>query len=146
MTQSMSRRGNCWDNAPMERLFRSLKTEWLPTTGYMSLREAKRDISYYLMDYYNWRRPHQHNDGIAPAEAEQIKVLNRMLDGGESGFVQGISASQYQKIAKVSKATATRHLTDLLEKRILERCLEAAEILVIRSKSHSKPHIAFRSW
>ncbi|WP_368229181.1 IS3 family transposase [Aeromonas sp. R10-1] len=70
MTQSMSRRGNCWDNAPMERLFRSLKTEWLPTTGYMSLREAKRDISYYLMDYYNWRRPHQHNDGIPPAEAE----------------------------------------------------------------------------
>ncbi|MCH7373829.1 IS3 family transposase [Aeromonas sp. MR19] len=70
MTQSMSRRGNCWDNAPMERLFRSLKTEWLPTTGYMSLREAKRDISSYLMDYYNWRRPHQHNDGIPPAEAE----------------------------------------------------------------------------
>ena len=64
MTQSMSRRGNCWDNAPMERLFRSLKTEWLPTTGYMSLREAKRDISYYLMDDYNWRRPHQHNNGV----------------------------------------------------------------------------------
>jgi putative transposase len=70
MTQSMSRRGNCWDNTPMERLFRSLKTEWLPTTGYMNLREAKRDISYYLMDYYNWRRPHQYNDGIAPAKAE----------------------------------------------------------------------------
>ncbi|MER0508350.1 IS3 family transposase [Aeromonas veronii] len=70
MTQSMSRRGNCWDNAPMERLFRSLKSEWLPATGYMSLREAKRDISYYLMDYYNWRRPHQHNDGIPPAKAE----------------------------------------------------------------------------
>lgn len=70
MTQSMSRRGNCWDNAPMERLFRSLKTEWLPATGYMSPREAKRDIRYYLMDYYNWRRPHQHNDRIPPAEAE----------------------------------------------------------------------------
>ncbi|MGL5331691.1 MAG: IS3 family transposase, partial [Aeromonas veronii] len=70
MTQSMSRRGNCWDNAPMERLFRSLKSEWLPAMGYMSLREAKRDISYYLMDYYNWRRPHQHNDGIPPAKAE----------------------------------------------------------------------------
>ncbi|WP_323883926.1 IS3 family transposase [Aeromonas hydrophila] len=70
MTQSMSRRGNCWDNAPMERLFRSLKSEWLPVTGYLSLREAKRDISYYLMDYYNWRRPHQHNDGIPPAKAE----------------------------------------------------------------------------
>ncbi len=70
MTQSMSRRGNCWDNAPMELLFRSLKSEWLPATGYMSLREAKRDISYYLMDYYNWRRPHQHNDGMPPAKAE----------------------------------------------------------------------------
>ncbi|MGU5765789.1 integrase core domain-containing protein, partial [Aeromonas allosaccharophila] len=64
------RRGNCWDNAPMERLFRSLKSEWLPATGYMGLREAKRDISYYLMVYYNWRRPHQHNDGIPPAKAE----------------------------------------------------------------------------
>ncbi|MFM5172292.1 IS3 family transposase [Aeromonas veronii] len=71
MTQSMSRRGNCWDNAPMERLFRSLKPEWLPATGYMSVREAKRDISYYLMDYYNWWRPHQHNDGIPPAKAEK---------------------------------------------------------------------------
>lgn len=46
----------------------------------------------------------------------QRKVLNRLLDGGESGFEHGISASQYQKVAKVSKATATRHLSDLLEK------------------------------
>ncbi len=70
MTQSMSRRGNCWDNAPMERLFRSLKTEWVPAMGYMSMREAKRDISYYLMNYYNWRHPHQHNDRIPPEKAE----------------------------------------------------------------------------
>ncbi|MFB2848862.1 IS3 family transposase [Aeromonas veronii] len=70
ITQSMSRRGNCWDNAPMERLFRSLKTEWVPAMGYMSVREAKRDISYYLMDYNNWRRPHQYNHGIPPAKAE----------------------------------------------------------------------------
>ncbi len=66
----MSRRGNCWDNAPMERVFRSLKTEWVPAEGYKSAEEAQRDISSYLMDYYNWRRPHQHNDGMAPAEAE----------------------------------------------------------------------------
>ena len=46
----------------------------------------------------------------------QRKVLNRLLDGGEAGFEQGISAAQYQKVAKVSKATATRHLVDLLEK------------------------------
>lgn len=52
---------------------------------------------------------------------EQVKVLNRLLDGGEQGFAQGISASQYQKVAKVSKATATRHLADLVEKGCLYR-------------------------
>lgn len=38
--QSMSRRGNCWDNAPMERFFRSLKSEWMPQTGYESFNQA----------------------------------------------------------------------------------------------------------
>jgi transposase InsO family protein len=54
----------------MERLFRSLKSEWIPVTGYLSMSEAMRDISYYLMTYYNWQRPHQHNDGLPPAIAE----------------------------------------------------------------------------
>jgi len=53
--------------------------------------------------------------------AEQIKVLNRLLDGGERGFTDGISAAQYQAVAKVSKATATHHLSDLLEKGCLVR-------------------------
>ncbi|MCG5493569.1 Fic family protein [Ectothiorhodospira variabilis] len=54
--------------------------------------------------------------GTAGLLPEQAKVLNRLLDGGERGFEQGISASQYQKVAKVSKATATRHLAGLVEK------------------------------
>ncbi len=69
--QSMSRRGNCWGNAPMERVFRSLKTEWMPVTGYLTGQQAQRDISQYLMDHYNWIRPHQFNDGLAPAKAEE---------------------------------------------------------------------------
>ncbi len=72
MTQSMSRRGNCWDNSPMERVFRSLKSEWIPSTGYHSLNEAKRDVGYYLMNYYNWERPHQFNNGLSPAKAEEL--------------------------------------------------------------------------
>lgn len=72
MVQSMSRRGNCWDNSPMERVFRSLKSEWMPTTGYRSAVEAKRDVSYFLMNYYNWERPHQFNDGLPPAKAEKL--------------------------------------------------------------------------
>ena len=51
----------------------------------------------------------------------QKKVLNRLLDGGEMGFENGINAGQYQKVAKVSKATATRHLTELVEKGLLQK-------------------------
>ena len=49
MRQSMSRRGNCWDNAPMERVFRSLKTEWIPTTGYMTGQQAQRGAAERLV-------------------------------------------------------------------------------------------------
>jgi putative transposase len=75
MKQSMSRRGNCWDNAPMERVFRSFKSEWMPSEGYRSFSEAKKDIGYYLMDYYNWYRPHQSNGGMAPTAAEEKLIL-----------------------------------------------------------------------
>lgn len=47
-------------------------------------------------------------------ELDNLKVLNHLLDG--DGFKHGISASQYPKVTKVSKATTTRHLSDLLEK------------------------------
>lgn len=43
--QSMSRRGNCWDNAPMERFFRSLKVEWVPTFGYQNITRMKTLIA-----------------------------------------------------------------------------------------------------
>lgn len=56
-----------------------------------------------------------------PLSKEQLKVINRLLDGGAKGFEEGISAAQYQAVAKVSKATATRHLADLLEKGLLQR-------------------------
>ena len=75
--QSMSRRGNCWDNAPMERLFRSSKTEWLPPLGYKSIEAAQRDINNYFTRYYNWIRPLAANAGIPPARAEnQLNLLS----------------------------------------------------------------------
>lgn len=74
--QSMSRRGNCWDNAPMERFFRSLKTEWIPTIGYRSFKEAKIDIAKYIIGYYSQVRPHQHNGGLTPNESEKRYWLN----------------------------------------------------------------------
>lgn len=69
MEQSMSRRGNCWDNAPMERFFRSFKTEWMPENGYRCFTGAEQDIAQY-MRYYNHDRAHSVNDYLSPAQAE----------------------------------------------------------------------------
>jgi putative transposase len=60
----------CWDNAPMERFFRSLKSEWVPTKGYSSFNEAQTSITQYIVGYYSQHRPHQHNGGLPPNKAE----------------------------------------------------------------------------
>ncbi|ERX91913.1 hypothetical protein VNPA131289_10000 [Pseudomonas aeruginosa] len=63
----------------MERLFRSLKSDRVPSTDYLMAREAQRDISHYLMHRYNWIRPHQFNDGLPPAvAAEKLNPLSGM--------------------------------------------------------------------
>ena len=68
--QSMSRRGNCWDNSPMERFFRSLKNEWVPVTGYINFSEAAHAITDYIVGYYSSLRPHDYNGGLPPNESE----------------------------------------------------------------------------
>ena len=90
--------------------------EWFFKTLLRSVQQAMAQIDRVLDNSRFWQ---QHRDLVL--SAEQIKVLNRLLDGGEKGFEQGISAAQYQAVAKVSKATATRHLADLLEKNCLVR-------------------------
>ena len=76
--QSLSRRGNCWDNAPTERFFRSFKTEWMPRAGYFSFSAGVSAITQYIAGYYNRYRPHQHNGGKSPltAEKEYRKTYN----------------------------------------------------------------------
>ncbi len=68
--QSMSRRGNCWDNAPAERFFRSLKTEWIPAAGYADIHQAQRDVIRYVSHYYNRTRPHSYNGYKTPVDME----------------------------------------------------------------------------
>ncbi|WP_201797236.1 IS3 family transposase, partial [Escherichia coli] len=70
INQSVSRRGNCWDNSPMERFFRSLKAEWVPTNGYAGKDEARQQINDYILNYYNSVRPHHYNGGLTPEESE----------------------------------------------------------------------------
>jgi Fic family protein len=84
---------------------------WFLETLDASLLDVLAQVERTLVKarFWQWFRP----TGLLP---EQVKVLNRLLDGGEGGFEHGISASQYQKVAKVSKATATRHLVGLVER------------------------------
>ncbi|MBS9780359.1 MAG: IS3 family transposase, partial [Moraxellaceae bacterium] len=71
MQHSMSRKGNCWDNAPTERFFRSYKSEWMPKNGYDSKTDAINDITDYIWGYYRGVRPHKHNDYLTPFEKEK---------------------------------------------------------------------------
>ena len=72
LTQSMSRRGNCWDNAPMERFFRSFKTEWMPKSCYSSYEEAENDTLKYIHQHYNPRRGHSYNNYLSPDVADKL--------------------------------------------------------------------------
>ena len=73
--QNMNRRGNCWDNSPMEWLFRSLKTECVPQTGYRSFSEAEQNVVSYIIGYYSRIRPHSHNGSLTPNESEKRYLL-----------------------------------------------------------------------
>jgi putative transposase len=68
---SMSRRGNCHDNAVAESFFSLLKTEKIKRKIYSTRDEAKTDIFNYIELYYNPVRRHGNNGGISPVEFEK---------------------------------------------------------------------------
>jgi len=70
MVCSMSRKGNCWDNAPTERFFSSLKREWLTGNVYPTREAAVNDVRAYIA-YYNSRRLHTTLGDLTPIEFEQ---------------------------------------------------------------------------
>ena len=69
---SMSRKGNCWDNAPTERFFSSLKREWIGDKIYKTREEATKDIREFVAIYYNAIRPHSTLGYKTPLEFEKI--------------------------------------------------------------------------
>jgi putative transposase len=68
--QSMSRKANCWDNAPMESFFGTLKTELVHQREYPDRDAARRDLFAYIEGYYNRRRTHSAIGYITPEQAE----------------------------------------------------------------------------
>lgn len=70
--QSMSGTGNCYDNAPVESFFDSLKTEEVADRVYTTRKEARLRIVDYMERFYNrWRR-HSANQGLSPVAFEQL--------------------------------------------------------------------------
>ena len=89
---------------------------WFLDTLDYAIELALQVIERSLAKKHFWLQ-HCH-DGLSP---EQTKVINRLLDGGQQGFENGINASQYQKVTGVSKATATRHLAELVGRGCIEK-------------------------
>lgn len=67
---SMSRKGNCWDNAVAESFFHTLKTELIYEIIYQTKGEAKQNIFHYLEVYYNRKRRHSSIGYQTPFEFE----------------------------------------------------------------------------
>lgn len=74
MVCSMSRKGDCWDNAPMESFFHTLKTELVHHRDYQTRWEAKADIFEYIEVFYNRNRRHSALGLITPADFERMKM------------------------------------------------------------------------
>ena len=73
ITQSMSRKGNCWDNAPMERFFRSLKSEYLDAQQLSNHQDIINHVERYIR-FYNHIRRHSTIDYATPhARYMQLK-------------------------------------------------------------------------
>jgi len=74
---SMSRKGNCWDNAMMESFFGSLKTEWVYGKDYQTRAEAKQELFKYIEMFYNHQRRHSSLGYVSPVEFEQMYEVNK---------------------------------------------------------------------
>lgn len=71
ITQSMSRKGNCWDNAPAESFFKTLKYELDMPDRYQSYQQARTAIFEFIEIWYNRKRLHSALDYQSPVQAEQ---------------------------------------------------------------------------
>ena len=72
---SMSRKDNCWDNAPMESFFHTLKTEWVYGLQYNTRYEAKASLFDYIEIFYNRQRRHSGIQYMTPCQYELFRMV-----------------------------------------------------------------------
>src|SRR3954453_12417851 len=73
ITCSMSRKADCWDNAPMESFFASLKKELVHGADFATRAEARAEIFEYIEVFYNNQRRHSSLGYVSPAEYERTE-------------------------------------------------------------------------
>ena len=71
----MSRKGNCWDNAPLESFFATLKKELVHREKYQTREEAKASLFQYIEVFYNRKRRHSALGYLSPHDYE-LTLLN----------------------------------------------------------------------
>jgi transposase InsO family protein len=87
ISQSMSRKGDCYDNAVTESFFHTLKTEWVSFKRYLTREEARLSIFHYIELYYNTRRMHSSLGYMSPVDFEKRKIMIQLtvhFSGGRS--------------------------------------------------------------
>jgi len=77
MLSSMSRKGDCWDNAVAESFFGTMKTEQIFFKDYRSREMARRDIVDYVEMFYNSKRRHSYLGNLSPKQYEEMQSLKK---------------------------------------------------------------------
>lgn len=80
---SMSRKGNCWDNAVMERFFLNLKMERVWQKDYANHSEAITDVADYIVGFYNCERLHSKLGNLSPNAFERKSATQQSIDVSE---------------------------------------------------------------
>ena len=80
---SMSRKGNCWDNAVMERFFLNLKMERVWQKDYANHSEAMADVADYIVGFYNCERLHSKLGNLSPNAFERDSAIQHPIDVSE---------------------------------------------------------------
>ena len=106
--QSMSRRGNCWDNASQESFFGHMKDE-CDLSGCSTSEEVKEMIDNYVY-YYNNERPQWTRNKMTPAEYEDY--LNSLSDNEYSDYLQN-EQEKYDKMMKKAREKALKRAVEL---------------------------------
>jgi putative transposase len=77
IVRSMSRKGNCWDNACAESFFGSLKSEWIKDKIYESFGDGKNDVFNYIEVFYNRKRRHASLGYVSPVVYEEMYEMKQ---------------------------------------------------------------------